>query len=304
MSIARRLARALRVGTLPEQLEQRYGVPLIVIGMHRSGTTLVTTLLRACGGYFGSELEQNSEPVQVIRINKRLLHSWGASWQRLPSDFAARRRARHALAMWVATLRMQWLWHGIFKSFGEPDVRGDEPGARLEPSWLPALFVSWPRPSRRVEFWGWKDPRNTLTLPVWLELFPNARVLHVVRSGVDAAQSLHERARSLGTGAPECLDLGYCFDLWERYVEEGCAWRTLSPSRYCEVRYEDLLAAPHVVLPRLLAFAGGDPERGRHPNVLALCKAPRDPAAPVELIERARRSAWFRNLGYDAEPMP
>jgi hypothetical protein len=288
---------------LPEQLERRYGVPLIVIGMHRSGTSLVTRLLRACGGYFGSELDNNSEPVQVIRINKRLLRRWGASWQRLPPEFSARRRARHTLAVWVATLRSEWLWHGLFESFGDFAEEGGAP-ARPAQGWLPAFFVSWPAPARRVDFWGWKDPRNTLTLPVWLELFPNARILHVVRSGVDAALSLRARALRRGVGAPECLDLGYCFELWERYVEEGCAWRALPPSRYREVRYEDLLADPRAVLPRLVAFAGGDPERATSPEVLALCRTPAacDRSAHPELLERARKSAWLRELGYEAGP--
>jgi hypothetical protein len=29
--------------------------------------------------------------------------------------------------------------------------------------------------------WGWKDPRNSLTLPFWLQVFPGARVLIVHR---------------------------------------------------------------------------------------------------------------------------
>jgi hypothetical protein len=41
--------------------------------------------------------------------------------------------------------------------------------------------------------WGWKDPRNSITLPVWLKLFPDARVIHIVRNGVDVAESLYRR---------------------------------------------------------------------------------------------------------------
>lgn len=33
--------------------------------------------------------------------------------------------------------------------------------------------------------WGWKDPRNTFTLPFWLKLFPQAKVIHISRHGVD-----------------------------------------------------------------------------------------------------------------------
>lgn len=32
--------------------------------------------------------------------------------------------------------------------------------------------------------WGWKDPRNVYTLGLWLIQFPNARVIHIIRSGI------------------------------------------------------------------------------------------------------------------------
>src|SRR5262249_51761949 len=41
--------------------------------------------------------------------------------------------------------------------------------------------------------WGWKDPRNTYTLPIWLDVFPHAKVVHVYRHGVDVAHSLRVR---------------------------------------------------------------------------------------------------------------
>jgi hypothetical protein len=41
--------------------------------------------------------------------------------------------------------------------------------------------------------WGWKDPRNTLLLRPWLEVFPEAKVVHVVRNGVEVALSLARR---------------------------------------------------------------------------------------------------------------
>jgi hypothetical protein len=41
--------------------------------------------------------------------------------------------------------------------------------------------------------WGWKDPRSTFTLPLWLCLFPNAKIINIKRHGVDVAQSLRVR---------------------------------------------------------------------------------------------------------------
>ena len=46
---------------LAQRLAEQRPPPLIVIGMHRSGTSWVTRLLRACGGHFGTELDRNSD---------------------------------------------------------------------------------------------------------------------------------------------------------------------------------------------------------------------------------------------------
>ena len=42
--------------------------------------------------------------------------------------------------------------------------------------------------------WGWKDPRNGPALPFWTSIWPNMRIIHVLRHGVDVAASLHARS--------------------------------------------------------------------------------------------------------------
>jgi hypothetical protein len=44
--------------------------------------------------------------------------------------------------------------------------------------------------------WGWKDPRNIFLLPLWLDIFPDAKIIHVFRNGVDVAYSLAQREKS------------------------------------------------------------------------------------------------------------
>jgi GT2 family glycosyltransferase len=41
--------------------------------------------------------------------------------------------------------------------------------------------------------WAWKDPRNTVTLPFWLDLFPQLQVVACVRNPLEVALSLHRR---------------------------------------------------------------------------------------------------------------
>ena len=45
--------------------------------------------------------------------------------------------------------------------------------------------------------WGWKDPRNTFTLKIWLKIFPQAKVLNIERHPLDTSLSLLNRQNIL-----------------------------------------------------------------------------------------------------------
>src|SRR5690606_24878964 len=118
---------------------------------------------------------------------------------------------------------------------------------------------------------------TTFTLPLWLELFPDARVLHIHRRGVDVAASLRERERRhlersqrnyprirvpLGfapkragfTASVRCTALEGAFTLWESYVAESRRHVARLGAQALEVRYEDLAAAPRSVVERVADF--------------------------------------------------
>jgi hypothetical protein len=107
--------------------------------------------------------------------------------------------------------------------------------------------------------WGWKDPRNSVTLPIWLSLFPQAKVIHVVRNGIDVSISLHQREVSRKESSHDyerrCLDYRYCFHLWEQYLE-ACSFNTaeLPPVRYLKLEYEAILREPERSLISVLHF--------------------------------------------------
>ena len=113
--------------------------------------------------------------------------------------------------------------------------------------------------------WGWKDPRNTFTLPLWLEVFPSARVLNVYRNGVDVAESLVVRERRRvarihnAVRSCRCLSHERAFELWTEYVTTSLRLTAaLAPDRVHQVRYESFLEAPESGLRDLAAFLGLD----------------------------------------------
>jgi len=102
---------------------------------------------------------------------------------------------------------------------------------------------------------GNKDPSLGWRLDVIDELFPRAKIVHVMRDGRDCALSHFGKswgAQNIYVGASK----------WAKYMRAARAvGRTLGPKRYLEFRYEDLLQNPGEVFPRLEQFVLGDAER-------------------------------------------
>lgn len=150
--------------------------PVIIIGMHRSGTTMITDMLQQLGLYMGWVLQENSEALFFVQRNERLMNACGGSWEypepveSLLAHDGMRRQARERLRRDIESLRfISYLGPERFSQRGGP---------------------------QNLDFqWGWKDPRNTYLLPLWLELFPEARIIHIYRHPMDVARSLCVREK-------------------------------------------------------------------------------------------------------------
>lgn len=243
--------------------------PLVVIGMHRSGTTLITQLLQRAGMFMGVNRDRNEEARFTRAVNAWWFRQASATWDHPePLDDLL---ADEALRPWLL-------------DYVDGIMRGPASLRFLGPH----RYIRWPGLHRLNVPWGWKDPCNTYTLPLWLQLLPEARVVHVVRHGVDVAASLkarrrralaanlarYQRRRRLylahpfapkrrGFGPqPRCATLEGGFKLWEAYVERGRQHVAELEERAMEIRFETLLAEPETVTKRLLTFAhmATDPE--------------------------------------------
>lgn len=101
-----------------------------------------------------------------------------------------------------------------------------------------------------------KSPAHALYLPEIRRLLPEARVIHLVRDARDVVASLLAASRSWGAGwAPRTA--GAAASLWIEHVQAARREASVfGPSRYLEVRYEELHAAPERTLERVGAFLG------------------------------------------------
>ena len=139
---------------------------ILVLGMHRSGTSALARLLNLMGAYFGPEgigigaNEENPkgfwERRDVRELNDLLLHGAGCDWDRV-AGFDADRVPPPVVAEFEAR------------------------AARL------VLAMDAQRP------WFLKEPRLCLLLPFWRKFLEAPVAVHIVRHPLEVAASLRKR---------------------------------------------------------------------------------------------------------------
>ncbi|MFV1977999.1 MAG: sulfotransferase [Myxococcota bacterium] len=267
------------------------GPPVVVTGMHRSGTSMLSRMLGALGFFFGNDQSGNAESLFFQRLNRSICAEAGGSWSQV-GPVVAQMSSRSFVARQASYINNELRREkGLLRHLG---LRN-----RL------LMFLG------RSVWWGWKDPRNTITMPVWLVVFPGLRVIHTVRSGIDAAISLHRREMSRSEGDPDlsegCLEFAACFALWEEYEETWRSHRRLiAPANRLEVRYEDLLANPEDQLGWIMSFIGRDISRSMLAEVaMAVDRDRLDNRRSRneyrEAIDALPDSATMRRLGYQMD---
>jgi sulfotransferase family protein len=134
------------------------GWPLLIVGMHRSGTTLLARLLQALGLELGSRVDDLAEDTEKVALHEWLMRRAGGSWE-YPEPLV------HLL--------------------GVPRLRQEA---------LEAVRLQAKADDERSTKWGWKDPRTVFALSLWREVYPDLRVAVVRRDGRDVAASLVHRS--------------------------------------------------------------------------------------------------------------
>ena len=228
-------------------------MPVCIAGMHRSGTSMIANLLRLCGLRLGPEADMLPaafdnpegfwENLQFKNLNDEILAALGGTYDappRLPNGWHEREILDPMREKARAVLR---------------EMIADEPS-------------------------GWKDPRNSLTLPFWLSLLPQLKVivcirhpLHVARSERRRREQLYKQARA-GISSLPLYVAGWklydrvagalsvrpqlvpsyqrCFALWKLYNQEILAHT--GPENRLITHYDKYFIDPAAELRRTLDF--------------------------------------------------
>jgi len=213
--------------------------PVIIIGAHRSGTSATARALELVGLQIGQRLDSHREPKGVQQLHDEYLRRIGASWHD-PKPFLEQIQTSAGRRDCTKFLRSNLNAH-FARVFG---YRNNPKG------W-------WLRVRLKLgAAWGWKEPRTTLFAPAWLEIFPDARIIHVVRDALAAAESIRERELKFQAAGdppiPNLADLHYCRELVELYLRAG--EQLADSANYQRLQFEELQANPPATLEQLANF--------------------------------------------------
>jgi hypothetical protein len=223
--------------------------PVLILGAHRSGTTATARALELLGLQIGQGLDSHHESKALQSLHEKYLQRLGAAWHR-PGPFLE----------WMETSEGERDCLEYLRKNTHDDFRRLF-GYRNNPRdlWLFARL-------KLGAAWGWKEPRTTLFAPMWLRLFPDARVLEVIRHPLAVATSIRQRELQFRAGGdpptPGLDQLDYCLRLALNYVELGGRLVSLTP-HYRRIRFEDIQANPDHVLDDLAGFCDLHPTRPR-----------------------------------------
>ena len=151
--------------------------PIIITGIHRSGTSLLSKIFENNKIFFGSVKDLNNESLFFQNLNKWLLSSYGMSWENPKCiDFEIDENRFNMILFKL---------ENILKS-------------RLNFRYLGVRSLIMKKDLFELDFdWGWKDPRNIFSLPFWLKLFPESKVIILIRHPFDVVNSLIARNKYL-----------------------------------------------------------------------------------------------------------
>jgi hypothetical protein len=178
---------------------------ILILGMHRSGTSAVTRLVNMMGAYFGPEgsateiTDDNPkgfwERTFVFKLNEAILRDKGSTWFEL----------KNWVFRDIAAIPTQ-MSHDIRKTIMDMDAF---------------------RP------WVLKDPRMCLVLPAWAKFLEVPVAVLVYRDPIEIAHSLHKRDE---------MPLEYALTLWEYYTV-GMLNASLRMPRVF-IKHSDLMQRP------------------------------------------------------------
>lgn len=194
--------------------------PVIILGMHHSGTSILAEILHRHGVFMHPTMPHYESKFFTRDINDRFIMGGGANWANNPPI-----------------------------SVAEVMSKAEAVRARIDKhAYTKYCSAGYDGSSR----WGFKDPRTCIVLPLYLELFPRAQLVHIIRDVDDVAASLAV-SRKAAVGLEP--NRAYWKALHQQYVDRARAFGKEHP-QYYELGYEELCRQPIEVMREVFTYLG------------------------------------------------
>lgn len=276
--------------------------PVIIVGMHRSGTTMITKMLENLGLFVGDQKEVNNEALFFWNINNWI---FDITYSRadLPHNYQymnpnTKEVLINDLKYFISSNKRKiFLGNKTnqYKSIRDLDIP-----------------------------WGWKDPKNSFTIDLWKEVFPDAKVIHIYRNPIDSILSFMKRDLEMKNRFHlnwkkklkrkflishnyhnnfRLYNLEEGYNLWEEYVLKCIHLKSDFPDMM-EVRYEDFLENPNPTLMKMASFCGLNSSEKDINKQAELVKSDRcfaflNNKHAVEVYQRLKDKPLMQQLCYD-----
>lgn len=180
---------------------------IIITGMHRSGTSLMASLLQSTGIHIGSRLmdaglgnaKGHFEDLDFVEFHEEVLKSQGISKQG-----------------W--TLNKQ---------------------IKVQEQYIDTAKTIINKRCKLNEIWGWKDPRTTLFLDFWISLIPNSYFILLYRSPWEVIDSLYRRGDEAFLKNPN-----FALQVWSSYNQAILDFIERFPNQCCLFNLDSIIQNP------------------------------------------------------------
>jgi len=224
---------------------------VIILGMHRSGTSMIGGILECLEVDLGDDQpgKQWSNPLghfedpDFLSLNKKILASAGGSWSNPPSYLD------------ISNLKEEY-YHDI-----------------------QALIQERANKSANTP-WGWKDPRTSLTLDLFLPFLDQPYIIWCSRDPNAISQSLQKRNQ---------IQPSISLDLTEYYNNQINEFMLRNPNLpILVVDYEGVIKDPEIWINKIVRHLGLRPDTDLINQAVNLVLAP----------GKLRREKWLVRVGH------
>lgn len=228
---------------------------VVILGMHRSGTSLIAGILYYLGVDMGKQLVGRTwtnplghfENIDFLNLNEKILKEAGRNWRVPPSR--------------DEILKLKDKFAKEIKEI----VR-----------------------KNKNTVWGWKDPRTVLTIDLYIPFLENPYFIVCQRNIMNIAKSLYKRNK---ISIEEGLNLT---NIYISRIDEFFRDNKGYSKRRLDLSYEEIINDPLRNIRRIIEFLGLNPSKDQIMNALTFVK-PRDKIEELEKKMRIEKEKKMKN---------